>query len=147
MSDRSPEMDGITGLEGFMEPVQPPAERAGFEPAMGREPHTRLAGECLQPLGHLSVREGLSLEARRLSSATHLARARGPTRVAPITSAERTVSSCDASQPSGHPTEAGRCRRRNANPQPSLDRLIELLMDPRGHRARASATRLSAPNE
>ena len=31
------------------------AERAGFEPAMEREPHTRLAGECLQPLGHLSV--------------------------------------------------------------------------------------------
>jgi hypothetical protein len=30
------------------------AERAGFEPAMEREPHTRLAGECLQPLGHLS---------------------------------------------------------------------------------------------
>ncbi len=30
------------------------AERAGFEPAMGDEPHTRLAGECLQPLGHLS---------------------------------------------------------------------------------------------
>src|SRR5438045_3669705 len=28
------------------------AERAGFEPAMGRESHTRLAGECLQPLGH-----------------------------------------------------------------------------------------------
>jgi hypothetical protein len=34
------------------------AERAGFEPAMGREPHTRLAGECLQPLGHLSGGEG-----------------------------------------------------------------------------------------
>jgi hypothetical protein len=31
-----------------------PAERAGFEPAMGFDPHTRLAGECLQPLGHLS---------------------------------------------------------------------------------------------
>src|SRR5215210_2039627 len=30
------------------------AERAGFEPAMGFKPHTRLAGECLQPLGHLS---------------------------------------------------------------------------------------------
>src|SRR4051794_9062738 len=30
------------------------AERAGFEPAIGRESHTRLAGECLQPLGHLS---------------------------------------------------------------------------------------------
>ena len=35
--------------QGFLE-----AERAGFEPAMEREPHTRLAGECLQPLGHLS---------------------------------------------------------------------------------------------
>jgi site-specific DNA recombinase len=30
------------------------AERAGFEPAMELLPHTRLAGECLQPLGHLS---------------------------------------------------------------------------------------------
>jgi hypothetical protein len=30
------------------------AERAGFEPAMEFNPHTRLAGECLQPLGHLS---------------------------------------------------------------------------------------------
>src|SRR3954466_3551911 len=29
-------------------------ERAGFEPAMEFDPHTRLAGECLQPLGHLS---------------------------------------------------------------------------------------------
>src|SRR5205085_8516834 len=34
------------------------AERAGFEPAMEREPHTRLAGECLQPLGHLSRGSG-----------------------------------------------------------------------------------------
>ncbi len=32
------------------------AERAGFEPAMEFNPHTRLAGECLQPLGHLSLR-------------------------------------------------------------------------------------------
>jgi hypothetical protein len=32
------------------------AERAGFEPAMEFNPHTRLAGECLQPLGHLSWR-------------------------------------------------------------------------------------------
>ncbi len=32
------------------------AEREGFEPSMEREPHTRLAGECLQPLGHLSRR-------------------------------------------------------------------------------------------
>src|SRR5215213_6389205 len=31
-------------------------ERAGFEPAREREPPTRLAGECLQPLGHLSGR-------------------------------------------------------------------------------------------
>jgi hypothetical protein len=29
-------------------------ERAGFEPAIEVSPHTRLAGECLQPLGHLS---------------------------------------------------------------------------------------------
>ena len=39
---------------GRMGVVQCRAERAGFEPAMGVEPHTRLAGECLQPLGHLS---------------------------------------------------------------------------------------------
>ena len=30
------------------------AERAGFEPARELAPPTRLAGECLQPLGHLS---------------------------------------------------------------------------------------------
>src|ERR1700727_4005501 len=29
-------------------------ERAGFEPAMECDPHTRLAGECLQPPGHSS---------------------------------------------------------------------------------------------
>ena len=31
-------------------------EREGFEPSIEREPDTRLAGECLQPLGHLSGR-------------------------------------------------------------------------------------------
>ena len=31
------------------------AEREGFEPSMGVKPHTPLAGERLQPLGHLSV--------------------------------------------------------------------------------------------
>ncbi len=30
------------------------AEREGFEPSMGDKPHTPLAGERLQPLGHLS---------------------------------------------------------------------------------------------
>ena len=30
------------------------AEREGFEPSVGVSPHTRLAGEHLQPLGHLS---------------------------------------------------------------------------------------------
>ena len=39
---------------GSTSPNSCSAERAGFEPAMEREPHTRLAGECLQPLGHLS---------------------------------------------------------------------------------------------
>jgi site-specific DNA recombinase len=38
------------------------AERAGFEPAMEFNPHTRLAGECLQPLGHLSWDRSGSLE-------------------------------------------------------------------------------------
>jgi hypothetical protein len=46
------------------------AERAGFEPAMEFDPHTRLAGECLQPLGHLSrgrtSQSKASAEARRL---------------------------------------------------------------------------------
>jgi hypothetical protein len=32
------------------------AEREGFEPSRELAPSTRLAGECLQPLGHLSVR-------------------------------------------------------------------------------------------
>ena len=41
----------------------PGAERAGFEPAKECEPLTRLAGECLQPLGHLSGQVGGSLEA------------------------------------------------------------------------------------
>ena len=31
------------------------AEREGFEPSMQLSPHTRLAGERLQPLGHLSA--------------------------------------------------------------------------------------------
>src|SRR5215218_7859644 len=35
-------------------PARRPAEREGFEPSMEVSPHTRLAGECLQPLGHLS---------------------------------------------------------------------------------------------
>jgi site-specific DNA recombinase len=39
------------------------AERAGFEPAMEFDPHTRLAGECLQPLGHLSLRSGSQFRA------------------------------------------------------------------------------------
>src|SRR5262249_37381277 len=39
------------------------AERAGFEPAMEFDPHTRLAGECLQPLGHLSGETGCQCRA------------------------------------------------------------------------------------
>ena len=52
-------------------------ERAGFEPAMEFDPHTRLAGECLQPLGHLSREGDASVEpaipARRRSDARSLA--------------------------------------------------------------------------
>src|SRR3954452_16438123 len=48
----------INALRQDASQLRPPwptkTERAGFEPAMEREPHTRLAGECLQPLGHLS---------------------------------------------------------------------------------------------
>jgi hypothetical protein len=40
-----------SGVSSYFELM---AERAGFEPAMEFDPHTRLAGECLQPLGHLS---------------------------------------------------------------------------------------------
>ena len=37
------------------------AEREGFEPSVEVSPHTRLAGEHLRPLGHLSGRmEGLA---------------------------------------------------------------------------------------
>ena len=32
------------------------AEREGFEPSVEVSPHTRLAGEHLRPLGHLSSR-------------------------------------------------------------------------------------------
>jgi hypothetical protein len=41
------------------------AERAGFEPAMEFNPHTRLAGECLQPLGHLSLDRHASVKRAR----------------------------------------------------------------------------------
>ena len=34
------------------------AEREGFEPSVEYNPHTRLAGEHLQPLGHLSKKNG-----------------------------------------------------------------------------------------
>ena len=34
------------------------AEREGFEPSMEFNPHTPLAGERLQPLGHLSGKGG-----------------------------------------------------------------------------------------
>lgn len=34
------------------------AERPGFEPGMEFNPHTRLAGVRLQPLGHRSTIEG-----------------------------------------------------------------------------------------
>jgi site-specific DNA recombinase len=47
-NDRDP------GSRGHGLKKQQMAERAGFEPAMEFDPHTRLAGECLQPLGHLS---------------------------------------------------------------------------------------------
>ena len=53
-------------------------ERAGFEPAMEISPHTRLAGECLQPLGHLSHGYGHECKRRgaRLERAWHHGRRR-----------------------------------------------------------------------
>ncbi|MEA2373521.1 MAG: hypothetical protein QOH12_3915, partial [Solirubrobacteraceae bacterium] len=47
-TDEAPISRGLSSDESRL------AERAGFEPAMEFNPHTRLAGECLQPLGHLS---------------------------------------------------------------------------------------------
>jgi hypothetical protein len=44
--------------------IEQMAERAGFEPAMEFDPHTRLAGECLQPLGHLSLRSRCQCRAK-----------------------------------------------------------------------------------
>jgi site-specific DNA recombinase len=49
-SQNEPDPD-FRGRGSYIEQM---AERAGFEPAMEFDPHTRLAGECLQPLGHLS---------------------------------------------------------------------------------------------
>ena len=43
------------GYAGGLRTAGGGTERAGFEPAMEFNPHTRLAGECLQPLGHLSL--------------------------------------------------------------------------------------------
>ncbi len=40
--------------DSFPGPLTPEAEREGFEPSRELAPPTRLAGECLQPLGHLS---------------------------------------------------------------------------------------------
>jgi hypothetical protein len=59
-------------LQGLTE-----AERAGFEPAMEFDPHTRLAGECLQPLGHLSWNRDCQCRACRELPADDLARALG----------------------------------------------------------------------
>jgi hypothetical protein len=53
---------GIAAAFGSVKPqtalISSETERAGFEPAMEFDPHTRLAGECLQPLGHLSLDRG-----------------------------------------------------------------------------------------
>lgn len=39
------------------------AEREGFEPSVGYKTYTPLAGERLQPLGHLSEKQILPLKA------------------------------------------------------------------------------------
>jgi hypothetical protein len=43
------------------------AEREGFEPSRELAPPTRLAGECLQPLGHLSGVENHSAGLREMA--------------------------------------------------------------------------------
>jgi hypothetical protein len=59
------------------------AEREGFEPSMEFNPHTRLAGECLQPLGHLS-RAGQSRRYRHGRPASRLSgRSRSDRRIPP----------------------------------------------------------------
>ena len=54
--DSCPETEHDPDSSGSCSHFDKLAERAGFEPAMEFDPHTRLAGECLQPLGHLSGR-------------------------------------------------------------------------------------------
>jgi site-specific DNA recombinase len=74
-NDRDPNFRGRGSYENNM------AERAGFEPAMEFNPHTRLAGECLQPLGHLSRRSSHQCKAwDRLSAAWTWASAGSATR-------------------------------------------------------------------
>jgi site-specific DNA recombinase len=53
--DFGPKNDPDPDFRGRGSYIEQMAERAGFEPAMEFNPHTRLAGECLQPLGHLSL--------------------------------------------------------------------------------------------
>jgi hypothetical protein len=60
--DFGPENDPDPDFRGRGSYIERMAERAGFEPAMEFDPHTRLAGECLQPLGHLSLDRHASLE-------------------------------------------------------------------------------------
>jgi site-specific DNA recombinase len=49
-----PQNNANTVFRGLRSYKDKMAEREGFEPSMEFNPHTRLAGECLQPLGHLS---------------------------------------------------------------------------------------------
>ena len=45
------------------------AEKEGFEPSMEFNPHTPLAGERLQPLGHLSEKSDTCLKSKDLKTA------------------------------------------------------------------------------
>ena len=54
---RTPDASAFSGRGSNMELL---AEREGFEPSRELAPPTRLAGECLQPLGHLSGTRNLS---------------------------------------------------------------------------------------
>ena len=96
----------------------PGAEREGFEPAMEREPHTRLAGECLQPLGHLS-RESASL-------AVHEHASRPPTDPRPAPPAApvlpRRRPSGDRSRPRLADPVAGLARRSGRGRHPRAQR-------------------------
>src|SRR3954464_12735224 len=58
-------LDRVIGASSAPGTVPCPTEREGFEPSNEVAPVTRLAGECLQPLGHLSQQRSIVCTAWR----------------------------------------------------------------------------------